>query len=142
MRFLTKMIRNPIFAAALSCLLVFLAIVGVRRNGNLEFLELPAYDWFVRLQPGSSIRDPRITVVQVSEKDILSIGQWPLTDEILAQALKTLLKDKPRAVGLDIFRDIPVPPGTETLNTVLSENPNIIVTMKFGEGGVRPPPVL
>jgi len=138
----TKMIRNPIFAAALSCLIVFLSIVGVRRSGNLEFLELPAYDWFMRLQPVSSFQDPRITVVRVSERDILSFGQWPLTDEILAQALTALIKEKPRAIGLDIFRDIPVPPGTETLNTLLQENPNIIVTMKFGEGGVRPPPVL
>ena len=142
MPFLSKMIRNPIFAAALSCLIVFLAIIGVRHHGNLEFLELPAYDWFVRMQPGSSTQDPRITLVQVSEKDILSIGRWPLTDEILAQALTTLIKEKPRAIGLDIFRDIPVPPGTEILNAVLSENPDIIVPMKFGEGGVRPPPIL
>lgn len=142
MRFLTKIIRNPVFAAALSCLLVFLAIVGVRRSGNLEFLELPAYDWFVRLQHDASLLDPRITVVRVSEKDLLSTGQWPLTDEILAQALTILIREKPRAIGLDLFRDIPVPPGTETLNTLLRENPNIIVTMKFGEGGVPPPPVL
>ena len=142
MQFAAKMIRNPIFAAALSCLLVFVALVGVRRNGNLEFLELPAYDWFVRLLPASSTQDNRITLVLVSEKDILSIGRWPLTDEILAQTLTTLLRGKPRAIGLDIFRDIPVPPGTEILNTVLSRNPNIIVTMKFGDGGVRPPPVL
>ena len=142
MGFVTRLIRNPIFAAALSCLLVFVAVLAVRTKGNLEFLELPAYDWFVRLQPVPSVQDSRITVVQVSEKDILSLGQWPLTDELLAQALTTLLEHKPRAIGLDIFRDIPVPPGTETLNAVLSENPNIIVTMKFGEGGVRPPPVL
>ena len=142
MRFLIKMIRNSIFAAALSCLMVFVAVLGVRRNGNLEFLELPAYDWFVRLQPGSAVHDPRITVIRVSEKDILSLGRWPLTDEILAQALVALLKENPRAVGLDIFRDIPVPPGTDLLDTVLTKNPNIIVTMKFGEGGVRPPPVL
>ena len=142
MQFAAKMIRNPIFAAALSCLLVFVALVGVRRNGNLEFLELPAYDWFVRLLPASSTQDDRITLVLVSEKDILTIGRWPLTDEVLAQTLTTLLRGKPRAIGLDIFRDIPVPPGTEILNTVLSQNPNIIVTMKFGDGGVRPPPVL
>jgi adenylate cyclase len=142
MRFAAKIIRNPIFAAALSCLLVFVAVTGVRRNGNLEFLELPAYDWFVRLLPRASVQDTRITVVRVSEQDILSLGRWPLTDEILAQALAALLKENPRAVGLDIFRDIPVPPGTERLNAVLSQNPNIIVTMKFGEGGVRPPPVL
>jgi adenylate cyclase len=142
MRVVTKMIRNPLFAAALSCLLVFLAIMGVRRNGNLEFLELSAYDWFVRLRPSSFLLDSRITVVQISEKDILSIGRWPITDDILAKALTLLLKDRPKAIGLDIFRDIPVPPGTEILNAVLLENPNIIVTMKFGEGGVRPPPVL
>ena len=65
MRFVTKIIRNPVFAAALSCLLVFVAVVGVRHKGNLEFLELPAYDWFVRLLPGTSIQDPRITVVRV-----------------------------------------------------------------------------
>jgi len=138
----TQLIRNPVFAAALSCFLVFLGLLGVRATGNLEFLELPAYDWFVRLLPGSSASDPRIALVQVSEKDILSIGRWPLTDETLAQALTAVRKDKPRAVGLDIFRDIPVPPGTETLNGVLSDNPNVIVTMKFGEGGVRPPSVL
>jgi len=143
MTFLSKMIRNSIFAAALSCLVVLLAILALRRNGNLEFLELPAYDWFVRIQAGGpSTPDLRITLVQVSEKDILSIGQWPLTDEILAQALTALMTEKPRAVGLDIFRDIPVPPGTELLDTVLSKSPNIIVTMKFGEGGVRPPPAL
>jgi adenylate cyclase len=142
MAFFIKTIRNPSFAAALTCLLVLLAVLGVRRNGNLEFLELPAYDWFLRLQPGSSAHEPRITVVRVSEEDILSLGRWPLTDEILARALTALLKESPRAVGLDIFRDIPVPPGTETLDTVLSGNPNIIVPMKFGEGGVQPPPVL
>jgi len=142
MHYLIKMIRKPLFAATLSCLLVFLALVAVRRNGNLEFLELPAYDWFVRLQPASSGQDPHITLIRVSEKDILSLGRWPLTDEILAQALTATLKQNPRAVGLDIFRDIPVPPGTQLLNSVLSQNPNLIVTMKFGEGGVRPPPVL
>jgi adenylate cyclase len=135
-------IRKPFFAVAISCLLVFVVLMGVRRNGNLEFLELPAYDWFVRLMPGPSFQDSRITVVRVSEKDILSQGRWPLTDEILARALTTLLKENPRAIGLDIFRDIPVPPGTEILNEVLSKNPNIIVTMKFGDGGVEPPPVL
>ena len=130
------------FAAALSCLVVFIAVAGMRRSGNLEFLELPAYDWFVRMLPGPSTHDPRITMVQVSEEDLLSIGQWPLTDEILAKVLTLLVKEKPRAIGLDIFRDIPVPPGTETLNEVLSENPNIIAPTKFGEGGVRPPPIL
>jgi len=69
------------------------------------------------MRPGSVIHDPRITVVRVSEKDILSLGRWPVTDEILAQALTVLLKESPRAIGLDIFRDIPVPPGSYELRT-------------------------
>src|SRR5438093_9711267 len=47
--------------------------------------------------------------------------------------------------GLDIFRDIPVPPGGEELAGVLQNNPNLITIMKFGSGGegtVPPPPVL
>ncbi|MGE5842800.1 MAG: CHASE2 domain-containing protein [Deltaproteobacteria bacterium] len=142
MPFFTRKIQTPLFAAGLGCLLVFLAVVGVRRTGNMEFLELPAYDWLMRLRPESSAGDSRITVVRVSEEDILSMGRWPITDGVLAQALTSVLKEGPLAVGLDIFRDIPVPPGTETLDAVLSKNPNIIAPMKFGDGGVRPPPVL
>ena len=68
-----------------------------------------------------------------------------MTDERLAQVLDRIAQARPRAIGLDIFRDIPVPPGGEELAKVLQHNPNIIAIMKFGNGRDRtvpPPPVL
>jgi len=50
-----------------------------------------------------------------------------------------------RAIGLDIYRDIPVPPGTERLNAAFTANPRVIVPSKFADDrthGVAPPAVL
>lgn len=65
-----------------------------------------------------------------------------MTDATMARTLATLLKYKPRAIGLDVFRDISVPPGSEKLESILLENQNIIVVTKFGDEGVQPPPIL
>jgi adenylate cyclase len=48
-------------------------------------------------------------------------------------------------VGLDIYRDVPVPPGTQRFHDLLRQDPRTVVVTKFSEGtrhGVRPPPVL
>ena len=65
-----------------------------------------------------------------------------MPDGVLAQAMLRLLQHEPRAIGLDIYRDVPVPPGSDELNEILTRDPRIIVVTKFGEGasaGVRPP---
>ncbi len=110
--------------------------------GSLEFLEVSAYDWFIRIQPQVSEPNQRIVLIEISERDIQSKGRWPLTDATLARALTILTQYKPRAIGLDIFRDIPVPPGREELDSVLTRYGHIIAVTKFGDGGVPPPPVL
>jgi adenylate cyclase len=142
MNSMRKFLRSPFSGAVFISGLVFLIITGFRFAGTLEFLELTAYDWLIRLQPGVSGSDPRITIVGVTENDIRSQGRWPLTDFTLAQALSILTQHKPRAIGLDIFRDITVPPGSEKLDSILTANKNIIVVTKFGERGVPPPVVL
>ncbi len=81
-------------------------------------------------------------IITISEEDILSQGRWPLTDATLSQALVNLLQHNPSAIGLDIFRDISIPPGSEDLGDVLRNNPNIICVTKFGSNGVPPPPML
>jgi adenylate cyclase len=137
-----KFIQKPIIVKLMGGLLVFLLIVGLRNSGHLEFLELAAYDWFMRMEPKLSSGDPRITLIEISEKDIHAHGRWPLTDEALAKAMNILVKDNPRAIGLDIYRDILVPPGSEELNAIFVENPQIIGVMTFGEKGVRPPAII
>lgn len=139
---LRKFLQKPIVVKLVGGLLVFLVIVGLRFGGHLEMLELGAYDWFIRMAPKLPGGDSRITLIEVFESDIHAYGRWPLTDETLATAMKAVLKDKPRAIGLDIYRDILVPPGSEELNAVVSGNPQVIGVMKFGETGVRPLAVL
>ena len=72
-------------------------------------------------------------------------GRWPLSDARLAQVLRILTQYQPRAIGLDLYRDVPVPPGHEELRAILVGNRHIISAMKFGnevEIGIAPPPVL
>ncbi len=137
-----KINRLPAVTILVICMLSFAAIVAIRGVGGFENLELAVYDWFLRSNLPDSAADSRIVIIEVTEDDIQSLGQWPLTDKIAARMLSRLSTYQPRAIGLDIYRDIPVPPGTGELNSVLKENPEIIVVMKFGDGGVGPPPVL
>jgi len=142
MDFFFKLRRFPAVATLIISGLSFLSIIGIRWTGALEYLELAAYDVFMRLRPAiSSVKTP-IVLIRISEKDILQQGRWPLTDSTVARILMMLTRHKPRAIGLDIFRDIPVPPGTRELNAILKRNHHIITVMKFGDVGVLPPPVL
>jgi len=110
-----KILSSPLNAVLLISGIVFISIIVLRANGNLESLELAAYDWFIRLKPSTSGENKRIVLITVSERDILNQGRWPLTDRTLAQVLTILSQYEPCAIGVDIFRDISVPPGRRSL---------------------------
>jgi adenylate cyclase len=140
-----RLLRSPLVAGLLASALVFLGIMGLRRAGCLEALELTAYDWYIGLRPGAAVSDARIVLIAITERDIRNQGTWPIPDGTLAQVLETLTRYRPRAIGLDIYRDIEVPPGRDQLDEILTRNHHIIVGMKLGEGesdGIPPPPVL
>jgi adenylate cyclase len=140
-----KYLRSPLPASILIGILISLGIIALRSFGILESLELAAYDLCIRLRPDTSGPDPRIVLIAVTEDDIRKQGHWPLTDETLAQALEILSQSHPRAIGIDIYRDIPVPPGHDRLNAILTKNSRIIATTKFATDPVNvipPPPVL
>jgi len=105
-------------------------------------MELATYDWYLRLQPKTSVSSSRLILIAISENDISNLERWPLPDATLAQLLGILIQHQPRAIGLDIFRDVSVPPGRDELDGILTSNSNIITVMTFGETGVPPPPVL
>ncbi len=120
------------------------AVMGARSLGLLEAFELVAYDAYIRLRPADPSPSARITLVTVSERDILANG-WPLSDEVLARAIEVVARHEPRAIGLDIYRDVSVKPGRQKLEAVLATEPRVIAAMKFAEGGssgVRPPRIL
>jgi CHASE2 domain-containing sensor protein len=108
-----------------------LAIIAIRTAGWLETVELAMYDWALRLRPIVALADPRIVLITITEEDIHHQGSWPLSDEAVAKVLEILTNDGARAVGLDIYRDIEVPPGMESLNKLLASHREIITVMKF-----------
>lgn len=140
-----RLLQSPLVASLLASALVFLGILGLRRAGSLEALELTAYDWYICLRPSAAVSDSRIVLIAITERDIRNQGSWPLPDATLAQVLETLTRYRPRAIGLDVYRDIEVPPGRDQLDEILTQTPHIIAGMKLREGesgGILPPPVL
>ncbi len=137
--------RFALGVTAFIILLVGLGILGLRSLGILESLELAAYDLSLRLRPFDPAPDSRIVLIPITERDIHEQGAWPLSDGTLARAVERLARDRPRAIGVDIYRDVPVPPGSGTLNPMLSSDRRVVWVMKFGHGladGVPPPAAL
>ena len=136
--------RTALTVIAVASGLAFLALFGLRAAGALEGLELVVYDWQVRLRGPSAPPQP-VVLVTISERDIQALGTWPVPDAVLARALERLSAAGARAIGVDIYRDVPVPPGRAELDAVLKAHPQIVAGMLLPHGdnpGVRPPPVL
>ena len=119
-------------------LLASLAVIAIRTAGWVESVEMAMYDLALRLRPIVAQADPHIMLITITEGDIQNKGHWPLSDEEVAQILEIVTHNGAKAVGLDIYRDIEVPPGRELLNKVLATHREIITVMKFpdqdGEG--------
>jgi adenylate cyclase len=135
---------SPFRVAGPVALAATLAVVAARGLGMLESAELLAYDAYLRWRQADTSSDRRIALVTITERDVLARG-WPLPDAVLARALRTLVRHGPRAIGLDLYRDVPVGAGKDDLDALLRDEPSVIGLMKIGSdgsSGVRPPPVL
>ncbi len=136
------LIRFPKLTTASISLLTGIIIIIFRLTGSLEFMELSAYDYFLRLNSKKNSVNSPIVIITISEDDIKRQKSWPLTDSILAKALNTILLQSPEVVGLDIYRDFPVPPGSNELKEVFFRNHNIVPVFKMGDNrspGIGPP---
>lgn len=145
MRGVFRLLRSLPVVGVLVGILTALCILGIRSTASLEPLELGVYDWLLRSRPGPERIDPRLALLTITEQDILNQGRWPITDATLAEVLDRLAQYQPRAIGLDIYRDIQVPPGYEELNALLTAYPHIIGVTKLGGGattGIPPPEAL
>ena len=105
----------------------------MRKAGVTEPSDLAVHDYYLRHQSQISVPENRILVVAVSEQDIQQLGSWPLNDGLLAKLLKNLLAHNPRVIGVDIFRNIEVPPGSDELRELFSRDIPVVTIMKFGD---------
>ncbi|AFY54837.1 putative transmembrane sensor domain protein [Rivularia sp. PCC 7116] len=83
-----------------------------------------------------------IVVVTIDEKDIQSVGKWPIPDSALADLIQKIKLQKPRSIGLDLYRDLPEGEGHEELVKVFQTTPNLFGVEKITGEKVKPPPEL
>jgi CHASE2 domain-containing sensor protein len=93
----------------LTSLVLTVPIVAGRFFGWFEQSELAAYDDFMQQRPAEK-PDDRIVIVTIGDDDIEQLQQYPIHDATFATALETLERYQPRAIGLDISRDVPQGP--------------------------------
>ncbi|MFM8009275.1 MAG: CHASE2 domain-containing protein, partial [Dolichospermum sp.] len=113
------------------CSAVTVLVIGLQKLQVLETMELKIYDQMIQLLPDRG-PDQRLLIIGITEED-LQKWNWPLSGEILDRLFDKLQQYQPRAIGLDIFRDLPVQPGHEKLLQRLQESDVIISVCKHAD---------
>ncbi len=102
-----RLLRSRRAVSALISLIAFLLSGGVRSIGWLEGLELGAFDALLRSRPPLALDDNPVVLIKLREYEIQKYGH-PLCDARLALALAKLQGLGASAIGVDIYRDIPI----------------------------------
>ncbi len=120
-------------------------VILLRFSTLLQSWELSVFDHYMRWRPQES-PDDRIRIVGINEADLKQLGTAFIPDRVYAQLIEKLKAQRPRAIGLDIYRDLPVNPGHKELMRVFESTNNLVGVRKVaGEKGlstVEPPPIL
>ncbi|MBP0001963.1 MAG: CHASE2 domain-containing protein [Cyanobacteria bacterium SID2] len=119
-------------------------VLLLRTSGLLQTAEWAMADVFLRLRP-SEPKEERLLVIGIDETDLQELGHWPVSDAVLAQALTNINRLEPRAIGLDLYRDLPVQPGHDEIVEFFNRASNVVGIEKIEDrqmSGVAPPPIL
>ncbi|WP_174627012.1 CHASE2 domain-containing protein [Candidatus Methylobacter favarea] len=135
----------PIYAYFFIGIVAFLAVIPLNYLGGFfQNLELSAYDRMLSLQSAAPYNPP-ITLITITDDDLIRLQRSAIPDGTLFDILIKLIAYHPRAIGVDLYRDIPLPPHTDKLEELLKEHSEIIVARKYGDaasGGISPPAYL
>lgn len=118
--------------------------IGVSTSHWLGLFQTPEWrirdTWFrLRSAPEAAAE---IVIVTIDEQDIASVNSWPIPDWALADLLDQIRQQQPRAIGLDLYRDLPVGTGHDRLKRIFQTTPNLIGVEKLQGDRVKPPPEL
>jgi adenylate cyclase len=140
---IVKWFNKPYVLILLISIIVWLTVFALRAGGVLQSMELLSYDYLFSLRPDTA-QESSVVLISETEADIKRYG-YPLSDAIFAESMEKLLKSRVRVIGVDIYRDLPVAPGTEQLSKVLTSHDNIIWIFFVGDnkqGSINPPAIL
>ena len=124
-------------AGALCFLLLFLNLAGM-----FQGLELSFFDRFTRWKKLKYEPIDDITLITFDDVDIKNMGQWPLSDESLVRVLENVAQHQPTTIGLDIYRDVPVEPGSSRLNRFYRDYDKLVSIKKIVPPAIDSSPIL
>ena len=122
-----RKIKFPLVLA--SSAIATVVVIGLRTLGMLQSWELAAFDYLSQKLPSES-GDKRMLIVGADEQDISHDKYgYPISDRTLAELIDKLQQHQPAAIGIDIFRDRPVPAENSQDSSELTkywQQPNVI----------------
>jgi CHASE2 domain-containing sensor protein len=111
-------------------------VLGIRYFGGIQPWELQAFDHLLQLRPPEA-PDDRLLIVTITEDDLQlpeqAQRQGSLSDLALAKLLQNLTPLKPRAIGLDVYRDFPLNSTSAQLAAELNRQPNFFAICKVAD---------
>nr|WP_293093489.1 adenylate/guanylate cyclase domain-containing protein [Okeania sp. SIO2F4] len=123
--------------------ITILSLLFFRHLGGFQPVEVRVFDGMMRLRSDEE-PDSRLLIVEITEEDIQYLNKFPISDRILAKVLVSLQKHQPKAIGIDIYRDIPNQPGHSELLEQLKK-PNIFAITFINndiDPTIGPPPTV
>ena len=121
--------QPPTIAVLIGCL----TTAAFNSLGWLQISERQLYDYYLRSRPLEP-QERKIVVVGLTEKDIEKLG-FPITDDTLASLLTKIKAQNPRAIGLDLHRNVNIgESGNQKLDKIFSSTPQLIGVEKTDGG--------
>lgn len=120
-------------------------VILLRFIGLLQAWEWGVFDQYMRWRSPAG-KDNRVVIVGITESDLQALEQSSVNDAKLAELINKLKARQPRAIGLDVYRDLPVEPGSKELAEVFNSTPYLVGIQKVVKDDlgnvVAPPPIL
>ncbi len=98
---------GPIRLVAIPLLLALTALIWL----DPSWIARPQTAWFDAYQAASprQVASMPVTIVEVDQKSLAALGQWPWPRPVLAQLIRDINRHRPAAIGVDIL--MPEPDG-------------------------------
>ncbi|MEL6900040.1 MAG: CHASE2 domain-containing protein [Cyanobacteria bacterium J06606_4] len=107
-------------------------------TGAFEAFELGFLDQFFRLSAKKDLVNAHILVVTIDESDISNAGHWPISDGMLSEVVEKIIVHEPTVVGLDLYRNLQIEPGSAQLTKTFETYANVFGVEKVAGQPVAP----
>jgi hypothetical protein len=94
-----------IAAIGVALLVALAALIWLQPRWNTR-LQSTWFDTYQLLKPRDVATSP-VTVVEIDEASLTRLGQWPWSRTVLAELIRSIARERPAAIGIDILMPEP-----------------------------------